>query len=293
MDNYINNTSSNFKMTSITLAKDFDFSKLSYNDPRMLDNGGKVVYVSYNKAPLIIQTPDMNAPFGMQKWSEDNRDDKYSLDLSFRGKDTRPSLQAFYDLLEGLDKKLVEDGFKNQQTWFRGRKYGNAEVLEALYTPLIRHPKDKNTGEITDKYPASFKIKVPTKDGKFMCEVFDEKRNAVDLNTINTKGAKVGAIIQFSGLWFAGGKFGSSWKVVQMKVTPSQSIRGFAFKEDPDDKVEDDLEDSHEPHDAKEIMEAAMGKSDVDASEVAANHDDIVSDSDDELEAKKVVVKRK
>lgn len=285
-------------MSSITLAKDFDVSKLSYNDVRMLDNGGKVVYVSYDKAPLILQTPDMYAPFGMQKWTNDNRD-KYTLSLSFRGMDKRPSVQAFYDVLNTLDKKLVDDGFKNQQTWFRGRKYGSAEVLEALYTPLISHAKDKNTGEITDKFPATFKVTIPSKDGSFTCEVYDDSRNIVpDLNALNTKGAKIGAIIQFMGLWFAGGKFGSSWRVVQMKVSPNQSIRGFAFKEDPDDKIDDELEEhTTEPHDAKEIMESATLKSE---DEGGHDEDVVVSDSDDDLEpttktnvAKKVAVKRK
>jgi hypothetical protein len=286
-------------MNSITLAKDFDVSKLSYNDVRVLDNGGKVVYVSYNKAPLILQTPEMIAPFGLQKWTTDNRD-KYTLDLSFRNMDNRPALQAFFNVLEGLDKKLVEDGFKNQQTWFKGRKYNSVEVLEALYTPLIRYAKDKNTGEVTDKYPPSFKMTVPSKEDKFLCEVYDDKRTLVDLNSLNTKGARVAAIIQFMGLWFAGGKFGSSWRVVQMKVTPNQNIRGFSFKEDPDDKIEEDLEEAGEPHDAKEILEMAAGKSE----DESPNGDDVeVSDSDeDELERpasarktapKKVVVKRK
>lgn len=273
-------------MNSITLAKDFDASKLSYNDVRVLDNGGKVVYVSYNKAPLVIQTPDMYAPFGMQKWTNDGRD-KYTLDLSFNGMDKRPSLAAFYNVLETLDKKLVADGFANQQTWFKGKKYNSSEVLEALYTPLIRLPKDKNTGEITDKYPATFKVTVPSKDGNFLCEVYDDKRQPADLNSLNTKRAKVGAIIQFMGLWFAGGKFGSSWKVVQMKVSPNQNIRGFAFKEDPEDKLEDNLDDDAGSHDANEIMELApTGATGV--------SEELVSDSDDELEKpKKVVVKRR
>lgn len=278
-------------MNSITLAKDFDVSKISYNDVRSLDNGGKVVFVSYNKAPLVLQTPEMSAPFGLSKWAEDNRDDKYTLDLSFRGMESRPSLAAFYDVLDTLDKKLVADGFANQQTWFKGKKYNSVEVLEALYTPLVKLPKDKNTGEVTNKYPATFKIKVPFKDGKFTCEVFDNNRQLVDLNTIPTKGARVAAIIQFMGLWFAGGKFGSSWKVIQMKVSPNARITGYAFADDPNDKVEDDLEDHAEgSHDAKEVMDMrTTTKSDDGAAE-----DELVSDSDDELETKKkVVVKRK
>jgi Family of unknown function (DUF5871) len=277
---------------NIILAKDFDVSKISYGDVKLLDNGGKVVYLSYNKAPLVVQTPDMSVPFGMKDW-EGNK--KFVMDLSFKGLDNRPVLKSFYDMMESLDKKLVEDGFKNQQTWFKGKKYNSTEVVEALYTPLIKHAKDKTTGEVTDKYPATFKVNVPFRDGKFNCEVYDDKRNLVDLNTVETKGSRVAAIIQCMGLWMAGGKFGSSWRVLQMKITPNQNIRGYAFKEVTDDKmVEEDLEDTH---DAKEIMEMAVEKTDDEGSRDMSEDDE---ESEDELEkvetkkpAKKVVMRRR
>ena len=278
-------------MNSITLAKDFDISKVSYNDVRMLDNGGKVVYVSYNKAPLVLQTPTMYAPFGIQKWTNDGRD-KYTLNLSFRGKDNSKALQSFYDVLYDLDSKLVEDGFKNQQTWFKGKKYNSKEVLEALYTPLITPAKDKTTGDITDKYPATFKMTVPSKDGNFSCEVYDETKSLVDLNTINTKGSRVSALIQFAGLWFAGGKFGSSWRVVQMLVKPNQAIRGYGFKDDEDDTLAENKSDDS-VDDPNDVLNMASPKSDDDNND----DDDVVDDSDDDLETtqtvKKVVMKRK
>lgn len=287
-------------MNNIILSKDFDVSKVNYSDVKMLDNGGKVIYVSYNNAPLTIQTPEMPAPFGMQKWTNDNRD-KYTLDLSFKDLDKRPALQTFYKVLESLDSKLVEDGFKNQQTWFKGRKYPTKEVVEALYTPLIKFAKDKDTGEVTDKYPPTFKMNVPWKEGKFLCEVYDDKRNPADLSVMETKGSKVRAIIQFTGLWMAGGKFGSTWRIMQMVVVPSQTLRGFAFKPDDDDEkvAEEDIEDNtpsptpEEKEDVKEVDEAD-------------NNDVVVSDSEDELEhpryippaaskpvVKKVVMKHK
>jgi hypothetical protein len=283
---------------SITLAKEFDSSKITYSDVKMLENGGKVVYVSYNKAPLVLQTPEMSAPFGMQNWNNDNRI-KYTMDLSFKGMDRRVGVQTFYNVLETLDNKLVEDAFKNQATWFKGRKITSPEVASALYTPLIKHAKDKDTGEVTDKWPPTFKMTVPWKDNKFMCEVYDDKRNPLDLSAIDTKGARVTGIIQFMGLWMAGGKFGSSWRVLQMKIIPNQALRGYAFKENPEDKMaEEDLEE--EPHDAKEIMDNADGKSDDDTQEVEGEEEAVVSDSEDDLEpvvkkpaAKKVTIARK
>lgn len=272
--------------STITLAKDFDINNVTFSDVRTLDNGGKVVYLSYNRAPLILQTPQLHAPFGMSKWDNDGKENtcKYTLDLSFKGLDRSPGIQNFYNVLESLDKKLVEDGFNNQATWFKGKKVSK-EVVEALYTPLIKHAKDKMTGEVTDRYPPTFKVTVPFKEGKFVCEVYDDKRNLVDLNSIETKGSKVTAIIQCMGLWFAGGKFGSTWRVVQMKCAPNAAIRGYAFKDVPEDKVpEEDLDEEDIHANPKEVMDLAINKpnSDVETSE----------DEDDEMPRRKIIAGR-
>lgn len=278
-------------MDSIILAKDFDVSKLSYSDVRMLDNGGKVVFVAYNKAPLIVQTPELSCPFGMKDW-ENNK--KYALDLSFKGKDSRPSVQSFYDMMEKIDDKLIDDGLVNAGTWFKGKKLGSREVVEALYTPIVKHAKDKNTGEITDKYPSTFKVNVPYKGDRFVCEFYDAQRAQVDLSAIPdltsfTKGSKVTAIIQMTGLWLAGGKYGCSWKVLQMKIVPNQKLSGYAFRdaeEEPVDALDEYKPEEHE--DPKDIMAAAEKKAESDGDE------EVVSDSDeeDELEVKKPVTKR-
>lgn len=137
-------------MDSIVLPNEFDVSNISYSEPRVLDNGGKVIYVSYNKKKLIMQTPEMVAPFGLSKWNNEGKgNDKYSLDLSFKGKDSRDVLSKFFDGLRDLDKKLVEDGLKHCQTWLK-KTYKSLDVVEALYTPIIKFAKDKN-GEINEK----------------------------------------------------------------------------------------------------------------------------------------------
>lgn len=264
--------------STITLAKEFDINNVSFSDVRMLDNGGKVVYVSYNKAPLILQTPQMSAPFGMSKWDNEGKiNTKYTIDLSFKAMEKNPNMQAFFNALEAMDAKLVEDGFKNQVSWFKGKKYGSKEIVEALYTPLIRHAKDKMTGEITDKYPPTFKLTVPFKDGRFTCEAFDDARDSIDLSAVELKGSKVTAIIQCMGLWFAGGKFGSTWRIVQMKVVPNAVIRGYAFKEIADDNVVEEDIDEHNGHgDPKEVMDLAVGKPHSEDEQAGSSDDDDV-----------------
>jgi hypothetical protein len=261
-------------MDSIVLPSSLNVSNISYSAPRTLDNGGRVVYMNLNRSPIVIQTPEMVAPYGVSNWNDDGKGpDKYTLDLSFKGKEVRDKLNEFFEKMVALDKKLVHDGVDNSMTWLK-KKIASADVVEALYTPIVKYAKDKTTGEITDKYPPSMKLKLPYVNGVFQCEVYDTKRKQVNLKELidnNTlKGAKVTAIIQCQGLWVAGGKYGCSWKVLQMRVSPPQTIKGYAFKEIEDDKVEDsDIEDDN-----------------VQPARVANNADDeeYIQSSDDELE---------
>lgn len=270
------------------LPNDFDVSKINYSSPRTLDNGGKVIYLNYEGKKLLLQTPEMMAPFGLGKWSNNDGKslDKYSLDLSFQGKENRDVLNKFFEGLRALDKKLVEDGMNHCQTWFK-KTYKSLDVVEALYTPVIKFPKDKN-GEITDKYPPTFKMTVPHDGTNFTCSVYDAAKNLVDLASIETKRARVSAIVQCVGIWIAGTKFGCSWKVVQMKITPPASLKGYAFKDLPDKGVEvvSDEEDEDEDFKAKEIIRHA----DVEDEE---DEEEEVEESDDELDAKPTTVIKK
>lgn len=237
-------------MSSIILPTNFDVSKLSFGNVKTLDNGGKIVGVYYDSKPLVLQTPEMSAPFGISKWSPDgpsSANEKHTLELSFKGRDERKSLDAFFNVLSALDKFMVEGGMERSQEWFK-KKFSVVDVVEALYTPCVKHAKDKMTGEITDKYPPTFRLSLPTKDGKYTFDTYDNDKERVDLSQIETKGAKVTAIIQFNGVWLAGGKFGCMWKTVQMRVVPPSTIKGFAFQDLEDDKlVDSDIDDVDEP----------------------------------------------
>lgn len=258
---------------SIILPENFDVSAVHYGVPRTNENGGKSIYLSLNRTPIVIQTPEMFAPFGKQEWSNDKGVTKYTLDLSFKGMENRESLQTFFDKMSALDDKLIEDGVTNSFDWLK-RKGASKEVVQALYTRLVRHPIDKTTGEIVTKYPPTFKLTLPWKDGAFQCEVYDSKKNQVDLNSIETKGARVTAIIQCLGIWVAAGKYGCTWKVLQMKIAPPQAIKGYAFKEVKNDFVVEDDDDDEDD-----------GQKETPKPDDDEDDEDILESSDDDLPA--------
>ena len=222
---------------NIILAKDFKASNLTVGEVKKLDNGRKYVPLFYNNSSLYLQTPECYAPYGLNYYKHDDMSESYSLDLSFKDMDKMKSLEKFYKCLKDVDSFNMKKGCENDFSWFK-RKNTSLDVIEALYTPIVKHFRDKETGEITNKHPATFKMKIPFVNNKFQCDFFNEKKETVNILDMNTKGAKVTAIVQCTGLWIGGGKFGLTFKAKQLLIKPIQKIEGFCIQMNAEDMIE-------------------------------------------------------
>lgn len=226
------------RQSSICLPSEIDVNAVTFSPPRVLEKtGGKMIYVYHNKKPLVMQIPLMVAPYGLSAWPNDGSSapTKYSLDVSFQGHETDAHIGGFLELVKAFDDYLVSQGKENSLNWFK-TKYSSVDVVRALYTPMLKYSKGEN-GEISNKYPPTFKFQVPFKDGQFMCETYNAQRELIDLNSVNTKRARVTAILQCNGIYVAGNKFSCTWKVLQMKINPSADgiPKGYAFIDDDED----------------------------------------------------------
>jgi hypothetical protein len=217
-------------MSKIFKYSDISADKITFGVPKTLDNGGKIIGVYHEGKPLIIQTPNMISRFGLTKFEGT---EKYTIDVQFQNTESNPALESFLQTLKDIDEKFVEEGVKNSSTWLK--KGGNSPrvVIEALYTSVVKYSKNSETGEITNAYPPSMRIQLPFRNGKFTCDVYDSKRDLIDISDINTKNMAMTSIIQCNGIWVAGGKFGCNFKVVQMKVDPRvDGFKNYAFLDD-------------------------------------------------------------
>ena len=250
-------------MDSIFTPKEFNVPEdFVIGDIKNLSNGGKMAFGGRLGKPIVYQTPEMWGPFGMNSYTnEDTGITKYSLDLSFRDMENRESLKQLMQMVKDIDEKIIDTAFENSQSWFR-KKYSSKEVVQALYTSPLKYPKDKETGEIITKYPPTLKVNMPFRDGEFKLEAYDKNANSIDLNSITTKGAKFTCILQFGGVWLAGGKFGCTYRVVQIQVSPPSTISGFSFKKVEGDKIENGEDDIDEV--ADKLNETVINDSDDD-----------------------------
>lgn len=228
-------------MSGIIRANDMDLSGISFSDVRTLDNGGKMINISYNGQKLFMQLPSLIANYGLSVWPSDKGGyDKVHLDLSLTGYDgTNPNVKTFFDKMTQFDELLINTAMANSKAWFR-KIIANRDIAQAVFTPLVKFSKDKVTSEISTQYPPVIRLQIPrNKNGEIDIEIYDASRNRLKFDDVDFKKAAVTAIVQVSSVWLISGKFGVTMKVQQMKINQSQSkLSTFAFVDDSDDDVD-------------------------------------------------------
>ena len=264
--------------SAVVSPASFNVSKVSFSPVKSLESGGKQAYLNYDGRPLVMQISSLETPFGLSVFDKTSPP-KYSVDLKLRGYDdaaTNPKVATIYNALNGLDEFMLDQGVKNAKQWFKGDK--SREVLSELYTRTVKFSKDAE-GNVKP-YPPTLKIQLKQRDGKFETQVYDDQKrplNDVPLGDILVKGAVLTTLIQCTGVWFAGGKFGLSWKAIQIRADKvPDSIRGFAFLDEGDEPV------SRPAAAASRAAPAPAAKAAAPANAFAALHDDEEEIDDEE-----------
>lgn len=222
----------------IVSPKNFTCTNVSISPLKSLDSGAKQAFVNYaydanTRKNLSVQISTLPVPYGMNMFDKVGPP-KYSVDLSLRGYDDNPKVKQIYEMFTALDEYMIEQGVANSKTWFKAQL--TRDVVKAFYTPLVRWSKDAE-GNVKP-YPPTLKVQLKQRDGKFDVTLFDENKNelkGVPLEELLVKGSQITSVIQCTSLWFAGSKFGLSWKAVQIRMDKMpDSIRGYAFQDDDD-----------------------------------------------------------
>jgi hypothetical protein len=187
-----------------------------------------------------MQVGSLETSFGLSVYDKATPP-KYTVDLKLQGYDdavNSPKVAAIYNAMNALDEHLIQQAVKNSRQWFKADL--NVDMARMLYTPSVRFAKDAD-GNVKP-YPPTLKIQLRQRDGKFETAVYDDKKRPltdIPLEDVLVKKAFLTVLIQCTGVWIAGGKFGLSWKAIQIRADKvPDSIRGFAFLDEGE--VEED-----------------------------------------------------
>jgi hypothetical protein len=183
-----------------------------------------------------MQVGSLETPFGLSVFDKiPGAAPKYTVELNLRGHDDpvgNPKTASIFNALNSLDEYLIDTGVKNSRAWFKADL--NRDMVKMLYTPTMKFAKDAE-GNLKP-YPPTLKVQLRQRDGKFETAVYDDKKRPltdVPLEDVLVKRSMLTVLIQCTGVWITGGKFGLSWKAVQIRADKiPDSIRGFAFLED-------------------------------------------------------------
>jgi len=308
-------------MSSVVAPSAFKSSNVTFSPVKTLDSGGRQAYLNYNGQPLLMQVGPLETPFGMSVFDK-NGPPKYSVDLKLRGYDdptNNPKTAAIYEAFHSLDEYMLDQAVKNSATWFKGQK--SRDVLSELYTPSVRFSVDAQG--VRKPYPPTLKVQLRKRNEKFEAEVFDDKKRQltdIPLEDVIVKGSVLTVLVQCTGIWFAGGKFGLSWKAVQIRADKvPQTFRGKAAFLDEDGGAEEDAptpaarpaaaagkgtpshfaalhDDDDEVDDEEALAPPAAAKAVAAATVAAAAHVAAEEEEEDEaplpVPAKKVVMKK-
>lgn len=260
--------------SSVVFPSTFNSKNITISAPKQLPSGAKQAYLNYGGERLVMQTAvNMSVPFGL------NLADKfgpaeYSVNLSFRGHEQRPEVKEFMDVIAQIDETLLNEGVKNSKAWFKGDL--GRDVIKAFYTPSLKYSVDKD-GNVLN-YPPNLKLKLRKINNDFETKFYDVNGNpykGIPIEDLLVKGVQVTAIIECAGVWFAGSKFGLTWRAKQIAIHKlPEKISDFAFKglgaakplaedvedeeEAPENEVDDEAAFRAPPQQQKSSVVAAM-----------------------------------
>jgi len=110
---------------------------------------------------------------------------------------------------------------------------------------MLKYSKDPNTGDYNYSKPPSIRVKIPIWEGVWKCEVYDDDGVCLFPNTkgitpvtLIPKATNVKVLMTCGGIWFANGKFGVTWKLIQAMVQkPRAQLAGKCYlKTQPKDE---------------------------------------------------------
>lgn len=225
------NNYSKMANTIVTPEQFAPAENIVYTKPKVNASGGKSVGIinSTTRRSLMVSTPLM-LNWGVNIYEKEGGN-SYSISLQFQREEfASPQEKAFLEMLRAMETQIKEDAHKNSRDWFG--KQISKDGIDMIWNPILKYPKNKETGEADLERDPTLKVKLPFWEGEYKFELFDVNNEMLIPNSqemgpevfIN-KGSNIACILQCGGLWFANNNFGVSWKLYQGVVKPSETLK--------------------------------------------------------------------
>ena len=217
--------------TIVTPQQFIPSEQLLYTKPKVNASGGKSVGIinSSTRRSLMVSTPLM-LNWGVNVFEKEGGN-AYSISLQFpREEFSNDSINEFHSMLEKMEEQIKADALKHSRDWFG--KQMTKDGIDLIWNPILKYPKDKDSGEADRTRQPTLKVKLPFWEGEAKFELFDVNNELLIPNQENTspevfitKASNIACILQCGGIWFANNNFGVSWKLYQGVVKPTETLK--------------------------------------------------------------------
>lgn len=240
-----------------------EFSKLTL-DSTITRNakGGMFAKIKYNGSALMIKTPKMWNPTGVRYFDDDNGKRKYTLFCVFDGlqnpESASPEMTQLAEFFHNLDSKIIDEVLrllndKTKDYMDVYKKVVSREVFEEGYfrSAFKSGKANPKGGEFAPSI--AFKLPLwPTKDDdepSFGIEFFDAHNRKIEVLDEQKQACKprpdnIEQFIQprshsklqikIDGIWIIDKKVTVSYKLLKVKVYPSEQQEASGFDDDED-----------------------------------------------------------
>jgi hypothetical protein len=295
----------------ITKAKSFNASDVTYREPVVNKRGGKSVQLQLGGQPIVLQIPLM-LTWGVNERVDDTSG-RVSYDMALQFNDDSPSVLKFLEAIKVLEEKIKNDSCTTMSKKWHGKSKISREVMDALMYPILKYPRLKDAaGQPTSdpdfsRYP-TMKLKIPFWEGKFNVELYNMQRQPLYLSSGATgpnvtpvtaipKASNINGLIQCTGIWFAGGKCGVTWKLVQACVRPPARLLGsgtcHVLADSDDEEAEEAISQKEQAQQAAAAGPSFEEDDDEDVEEMDEEEEEVEEEEVEPVPKKKKVVRKK
>ena len=293
-------------MSSKTILSGADFtpaSDIKYSKPKVDARGGKSVGIlnASSNGATYISTPLM-LTWGVSDYEGNER---YEMALQFPSEEyANNDTTNFMTNMMEFENKIKADAAKNAKEWF-GKAKMSEDAIDALWTPMLKYRKNKDTLEPDTTSSPTLRVKIPFWDGEWKTELYnvdqqpiypDPEGGSMTPKDLIVKGTHVAVVLQCGGLWFANGKFGVTWRLFQGVVKPKATMRGkchiFLDAADKEKLAKQDIPDEDEEED-DDVDNTQVDDSEDEAPQIKAEVTAAIEETPVKKVVKKKVVKKK
>ena len=230
----------------ITKFANFTTDAVHFGSAKANSRGGKNVPLFDNNGNKLVLALPKSACWGMNE-NVDEASGRKSYSVNLRLTNDSTMTNTFQTFEDWVVAQCVSHG----KEWF-GKSNMSEDVVRALFYPVLKYPKNKETGEPDTTRDPSVKLKVPFWEGEWKSELYSMKSEPLytpqhkvpDMTPVEMvpMNSDIKALVQCDGLWFTAGRCGITFKLLQAKVEEPVRLEGGCFLDDSEDEDEDEAD---------------------------------------------------